>query len=1085
MKKYKILSMIAAFSVAASVMTEFPVSVCAAVTTYDLTIAGIQVNYDNKDDILGNGVFSFDGIRTLTVDGSYTFTKGCIDNGISGLTVNTVSDSELVRLRDVCIESTKAVTFKGSGTLTVSGNTCGIYLSNGDMRVNDTTLKVYGGGESASAIRLDGGKLSASSAHILAEGGQLAVEASENAEFSGCFYRYIDGSQVYANNLDVHTMASRAKSVEISPRVNEISVRAAAPVAGAEAEFSAYVTGDGCHLDENYYIDGVAWYDETDNKKLVKGDAFESGHDYKMSVCVGADDDYYFFEWNHGYYETWPVLDTYINGKKAGCAWATTAASSEYYNHEGDGVLPTPVREYDKVIISYTFKTSGSLKPVFEAKTWTAADFGLTGEFQYTSRTLSEDETLALNATVKRPITVDGAKRIKLNGENREVELIAGYSGTVTVEFKHASSNGETRTLSIMQNGTAYGTADVEPSGTNTATAYVMAGHVTITSNKAVNILSVTYTPDEQPSSGMCGDDLFWEYSENVLHITGTGAMYDYNREGDEPWYSYKDSITLLDLSEGITYIGNHAFENNTELRRIKAPKSLTAIGTYSFSGCSSLKYVYYAGDYDGYKAIYHDRYNAPFVEAEVTLAIPSGICGRGQKWRIEGSTLTVSGNWDMDAYTAGGAPWYKYMKARSYNMYYEDDYETVTEVTVQYPVQSIGESAFDSGKSRYESVGDYAPINNEYGGYEDIKTVKIPASVNKIGKNAFYTCSGIEHVFYAGTEAEWNSIDIAEGNDYLKNANIHFTLYGGEFGDGLIWSFDGETLTVSGSGAMPDWTYSNQMPWYSHIHNIKKIVIETGITNIGDYAFMMTVGESVLESVTIPSTVTRIGDYAFSNCSVMQTPELPEGLTYIGNSAFRRCYAFEDITIPEGVKEISHQAFKDCTGLKIVRFPSTIETIGNYAFEGYSSITDMYYNGTNAEWNNVDIGAYNYALLNIERHFIDDTQPTEEPELPVREEAGRLPARSGEKNLAWKVSIPEAAAGPAEAEIIASGDVSEDEPLIAASYSEDGKLIGITMVTDDQFAGMLNTSGAKRVKLMWWNMDRQDPISDSENIGL
>ncbi|MCD8123947.1 MAG: leucine-rich repeat protein [Lachnospiraceae bacterium] len=120
--------------------------------------------------------------------------------------------------------------------------------------------------------------------------------------------------------------------------------------------------------------------------------------------------------------------------------------------------------------------------------------------------------------------------------------------------------------------------------------------------------------------------------------------------------------------------------------------------------------------------------------------------------------------------------------------------------------------------------------------------------------------------------------------------------------------------LTVSGSGAMTDYTSStySSVPWYSYGEEITSIVIESGITHIGDFAFMGTCAESV---------------------------SLPGTLKTIGEAAFYQCYDLTSVTIPDSVQSIGTAAFADCTSLKSIILGSSVQTIGSYAFQGTAII--------------------------------------------------------------------------------------------------------------------------------------------------
>ena len=127
-------------------------------------------------------------------------------------------------------------------------------------------------------------------------------------------------------------------------------------------------------------------------------------------------------------------------------------------------------------------------------------------------------------------------------------------------------------------------------------------------------------------------------------------------------------------------------------------------------------------------------------------------------------------------------------------------------------------------------------------------------------------------------------------------------------------WALDdNDTLTISGYGAMGDYssqklngTWITTAPWGA---NIKSVVIEDGVTSIGEFAFYGCTG---LTSVTIPDSVTSIGGYAFYECT---------GLT--------------SVTIGNSVTIIGYAAFGECTGLTSVTIPDSVTSIGSYAFAG------------------------------------------------------------------------------------------------------------------------------------------------------
>lgn len=114
-----------------------------------------------------------------------------------------------------------------------------------------------------------------------------------------------------------------------------------------------------------------------------------------------------------------------------------------------------------------------------------------------------------------------------------------------------------------------------------------------------------------------------------------------------------------------------------------------------------------------------------------------------------------------------------------------------------------------------------------------------------------------------------------------------------------ITWTLsDDGTLTISGTD-MPNYSSPDYAPWYSQCNKIKKIVIEYGVTNIGDRAFS---GCTSLTSITIPESVTSIGQGAFCNCWALTSITIPNSVTSIRDDTFSRCGSLSSVTIPYSV---------------------------------------------------------------------------------------------------------------------------------------------------------------------------------------
>lgn len=217
-----------------------------------------------------------------------------------------------------------------------------------------------------------------------------------------------------------------------------------------------------------------------------------------------------------------------------------------------------------------------------------------------------------------------------------------------------------------------------------------------------------------------------------------------------------------------------------------------------------------------------------------------------------------------------------------------------------------------------------------------------------------------------------------------------------GTCGEEIQWGFKNATgeLIIMGEGKMEDYkkddygTYSTA-PWNEFAYNIKSVEMY-GVTSIGGYAFSFC---DSLSSVEIPDSVTTIGEKAFLGCESLITVKIPDGVTTIKDSAFRRCLNLSSVEIPDSVTAIETDAFTDCVSLTSVKIPdsvttlekfgfsycknlvsidlpSTVTDINESAFSGCDSLIDVYYSGTEEQWDAIEIGADNESLATATVHF-------------------------------------------------------------------------------------------------------------------
>ena len=149
-----------------------------------------------------------------------------------------------------------------------------------------------------------------------------------------------------------------------------------------------------------------------------------------------------------------------------------------------------------------------------------------------------------------------------------------------------------------------------------------------------------------------------------------------------------------------------------------------------------------------------------------------------------------------------------------------------------------------------------------------------------------------------------------------------------------LNWSLtNAGVLTISGSGAMPDYSLDNLPPWSEC--NISTVIIEKGVTGIGSYAFY----QSGALSIYIPDGIVEIGQNAFYGSALISVT-IPGTVGALGDNAFRNCANLTSVTVSDGVKTIGNNTFRGCTSLAYIDFPASITSVGAGAFMSCDEMT-------------------------------------------------------------------------------------------------------------------------------------------------
>lgn len=206
-----------------------------------------------------------------------------------------------------------------------------------------------------------------------------------------------------------------------------------------------------------------------------------------------------------------------------------------------------------------------------------------------------------------------------------------------------------------------------------------------------------------------------------------------------------------------------------------------------------------------------------------------------------------------------------------------------------------------------------------------------------------------------------------ATSGDFGENNCLHWEVSTGGFG--------GKTLTISGTGAMPDFDFpnGNLAPWWNYEAlgmltsfgnfklegELKKVVIKDGVTNVSNYALFflpaatqITLPESVtsigrygialcakLKGISLPKAVTGIGDFGLAGNNFTSI-SLPDGLQALDRGAFDACASLSGMTLPAAITAVPDKCFNDCTKLLTVDYKGEVTAIGERAFEGCKSLT-------------------------------------------------------------------------------------------------------------------------------------------------
>jgi len=195
---------------------------------------------------------------------------------------------------------------------------------------------------------------------------------------------------------------------------------------------------------------------------------------------------------------------------------------------------------------------------------------------------------------------------------------------------------------------------------------------------------------------------------------------------------------------------------------------------------------------------------------------------------------------------------------------------------------------------------------------------------------------SQTDKVFIGWFDQATGGTEVTEDTEFTKDT----TIYARWARIAARYDANTRTLTIKGQGPMEDIEdYNTAIPWDTYKSDIKKAVIENGVSTIGKEAFYQCYN---LESVEIPDSVTKIDESAFYHCGSLKNITIPNSVTSIGKAAFQNCSNLKSVAIPAGITTIGDNTFRECTGLSSVTIPSSVTTIGDSAFYHCSSLPSV-----------------------------------------------------------------------------------------------------------------------------------------------
>ncbi len=395
-------------------------------------------------------------------------------------------------------------------------------------------------------------------------------------------------------------------------------------------------------------------------------------------------------------------------------------------------------------------------------------------------------------------------------------------------------------------------------------------------------------------------------YFDATLTLSGNGDMPDYTDDNKAPWAGDSDFIETVTIGDGVTSVGNLSFCGFTALEGVTLGSKVESIGEYAFEGATKLKSVEVPSD---------------------VLMIKAGAfkgCSSLENVKFEEGLVKIAEGafYDCPKLTSVFIP--KSVKKFGATSLGYNEGEAVDGFTIEgYEGSAAQTYAETEGFT-------FIPIKE---GTEPATTAPETAPLTEVpGTEAPGTDPETEATEATEPEPEPEpEPETEEPGDDEEEAPQQ-----GKIGD-ITWELDSSELYIRGQGAMPDFTDEAPAPWSVHKKFVSAIIIDGGVTTVGDLAFL---GFDEADTISIGSSVKSIGEYAFAGCGSLEEISVPNSVKILKEGAFKACGNLKKVNLGSGVTTIGDHAIFYCDSLKEITVPASVNTIGDEAL-GYSWMGD------------------------------------------------------------------------------------------------------------------------------------------------